>query len=133
MAWAWGVCLNYGAFMLTIFIKTLSLHHYTILLFLISLSKRRMVITYCLIIYFFIFPSVSLDELEIEPFPKPSFLVKKILKNMASTFKFKKQKQEQRNSEHLRRNSCYHSFCLPETIQRQNIDGFKRFWYSYAF
>ena len=89
-------------------------------------------VTFCLI-YFFIFHSVFLDELELETFSRPSFLVKNVLKNIASTFKFKKQKLEERNSERLRRSSCYHNLCQPITIPREKQNEFKRLWYSYAF
>ena len=112
-----------------------TIYEESILLYLFSLteSKSKMVIL-CLI-YFFVFNSVFLDEFDIEPFPRPSpsFLVKDILKNMASTLKFEKQRQERIDSERLRRSSCYQSLCQPETKPRQNNDTIKRLWYSYAF
>ena len=103
------------------------------LLFLISLieSKGNMVV-FCLI-YFFIFNSVFMDDLEIEP--KSSFLGQNILlKNMAATFMLEKRKLEQMNtSEKPRRSACFYKFCPPKFGSRQNNEDFKRLWYSYAF
>ena len=59
------------------------------------------------------FHSVSLNEIKIEPFSKPSFLVQNILKNMAASIMFEKQKPESKSEEpRSRRNACYNSLCL---------------------
>ena len=84
------------------------------------------------------FHSVYLDEIKIEPFSKPSFLVQNILKNMATSIMFEKQKLDVKSQEpRSRRNVCYNSLCLQKqkaiSGPGQNSDGFKRLWYSYAF
>ena len=84
------------------------------------------------------FHSVSLNEIKIEPFSKPSFLVQNILKNMAASIMFEKQKPESKSEEpRSRRNACYNSLCLQNQNSisgpKQNSDGFKKLWYSYAF
>ena len=80
------------------------------------------------------FHSVFLNEIKIETFSKPSLLVKNVLKNMAASIMFEKQKTEIK-SEKTRRNACYYSLCIQEQkpSSGQKSYGFKRLWYSYAF
>ena len=84
------------------------------------------------------FPSVFLNEIRVEPFTNPSFLVKNILKNMASSFMFEKQKLEKSEKTRRPRNACYNSVCIQDPKPSpmhpgQRSDSFKRLWYSYAF
>ena len=85
------------------------------------------------LIYFLMFHSVFLNEIKIETYSKPSFRLKDIINNMASSFMFENKMLEK--SEKTGRKACYHSLCIKKQkpIPGQRSDSFKRLWYSYAF